>query len=219
MLEIICPPVCEGKKGLCCFLPVLYERTGSFSSPQPVCLKTGVKLVRASPSPYPRETLTAAGWRWSWSHYWWILQHLQLMTDSMQYRESWSQGSCFRSEVARTGFSVVEWLAVKSFCNLEIHMGIFPQPNSGSLVVLHSFSFDLWGDRGVLIFGVKRIKIAMPCACGSCDIVSLLKQKYQVWRKSSSRVLEILLIGFQLPRITLGCPLCSALFPVHIFPP
>lgn len=71
---------------------------------------------------------------------------------------------------------------------------------------------------GVLLFDVKRIKIAMLCAHGSCDIVSLFKQKDQVWRKSSSRVLQILLTGFQLPGITLGCALCSALFPVRVSP-
>lgn len=39
---------------------------------------------------------------------------------------------------------------------------------------------------GVLLLNVEGLKIAMPCASGSCDIVfvSLFNQKDQVWRKS-----------------------------------
>lgn len=69
--------------------------------------------------------------------------------------------------------SAAEWFAVKGFCRLEVQLNYSSHPKSESLAVLDSFCLVTcgpWGDIGVLLFAVEGIKIAMPCARGSCDI-------------------------------------------------
>lgn len=69
--------------------------------------------------------------------------------------------------------SAAEWFAVKGFCRLKVQLGYSSHPKSESLAVLDSFclvTYSPWGDTGVLLFAVEGIKIAVPCAGGSCDI-------------------------------------------------